>query len=375
MTKRRHVPLAELLLALFSLLATAALLVMLELALRVLRPCPCPDACSGSVMTCLHAYSEVYGWELRRDLRLERDGIRYTTNSAGYRGRLYSGERDSAHTRLLMLGDSVAYGLDVDDEQVFSRRLEIGPGRYQVVNLSVAGYGTDQELLRLRHEGLGFRPDVVLVHFCRANDFADNMLPSFLYNGVHPKPYFTLEGDRLELHDSHLRLSLSGRVAQWLGERSHLYNAALAWTGTTARLARARAARGETLPHWETRANEVLLDHARVLTLATRLLREMRDLLAPSRARLVVLAYPMRTTFDDERSDLVGQLARRAEAEGIPFVLMGERFRAKGRSYRELTSDGLGHLSPLGHQVTAEIVHEVLEELRLDAYRSSPGAP
>jgi len=325
-------------------------------------------------MACLHAYSEVYGWELRPDFRLERDGVRYSTNSAGYRGTLYSGERDLARTRLLMLGDSVAYGLDVDDEQVFSRLLETGPGGYQVVNLSVAGYGTDQELLRLRHQGLRFHPDVVLVHFCRANDFADNMLPSFLYNGVHPKPYFTLDGDRLELHDSHLRLSPSARLAQWLGERSHLYNAALAWTGTAARLARARAARGETLPHWETRANEALLDHARVLTLATRLLREMRDLLAPSRARLVVLAYPMRATFDDEASDLVGQLARRAEAEDIPFVLMGERYRRKGRSYRELTSDGLGHLNPLGHQVTAEVIREVLEELRLDAYRSSTGA-
>jgi hypothetical protein len=372
--RRRRFPLPELLLALGSLLATAALLLVLELALRVLRPCPCPDACGGSVMACLHAYSEVYGWELRRDFWLERDGVRYTTNSAGYRGRLHSGERDGTHTRLLMLGDSVGYGLDVDDEQIFSRRLEVGPGGYQVVNLSVAGYGTDQELLRLRHEGLGFHPDVVLVHFCRANDFADNMLSSFLYNGVHPKPYFTLEGDRLELHDSHLRLSPSGRLAQWLGERSQLYNAALAWTGTAARLARAREARGETLPHWETRANEALLDQARVLRLTARLLREMRDLLAPSRARLVVLAYPMRATFDDEGSDLVGQLAGRAEAEGIPFVLMGERFREKGRLYRELTSDGLGHLNPLGHQVTAEIVREVLEELRLDTYRASTAA-
>ena len=45
--------------------------------------------------------------------------------------------------------------------------------RFDVINLAVEGYGTDQELLRLENEGLAYHPDVVVLNFCMTTDSAE----------------------------------------------------------------------------------------------------------------------------------------------------------------------------------------------------------
>jgi hypothetical protein len=69
--------------------------------------------------------------------------------------------------RVLMLGDSITFGSGVRDEETFCALMA---QRYDVVNLGVEGYGTDQELLKLEREGLAYHPDVVVLNFTVAND-------------------------------------------------------------------------------------------------------------------------------------------------------------------------------------------------------------
>ena len=45
--------------------------------------------------------------------------------------------------------------------------------RPEVVNLSVGGYGTDQELIALEERGLRYGPDVVVLNFCLFSDFIE----------------------------------------------------------------------------------------------------------------------------------------------------------------------------------------------------------
>ncbi|MBU1849701.1 MAG: hypothetical protein KKH40_03155, partial [Nanoarchaeota archaeon] len=45
---------------------------------------------------------------------------------------------------------------------------------YEVINLGVSGYGTDQELILLQKEGLKYNPDVVILGFYLENDKPDN---------------------------------------------------------------------------------------------------------------------------------------------------------------------------------------------------------
>ena len=170
----------------------------------------------------LHRYSEAYGWELRPGAITSVDGQRTSINGRGLRGREHPLARTSL-TRVLMLGDSIAFGYGVADEQTFATLLEARG--YEVVDLAVPGYGTDQALLRLEREGMAYSPDVVLLHFCLHDDFVDNASRTYFDDGLHPKPYFTIDQGGLVLHERHLRLSLRERLALWLQQESHLSTA------------------------------------------------------------------------------------------------------------------------------------------------------
>jgi hypothetical protein len=135
------------------------------------------------------------GWTLLENV----DGVVVTggavsSNSAGMRGRReYPVERGGA-PRIVALGDSFTFGQCVDDDETFAARLEqrIAPG--EVLNLAVHGYGHDQMLLRLRRQGLDYRPDVVLLGFYNA-DVDRNQLGFRDY----AKPRFRLDDGALRL--------------------------------------------------------------------------------------------------------------------------------------------------------------------------------
>ncbi|HET6900286.1 MAG TPA: hypothetical protein VFK70_18175, partial [Vicinamibacteria bacterium] len=63
-------------------------------------------------MACLHTYSETYGWELRPGIALAIPEGHITIDAHGRRVGPAPGR---AQARLVSLGDSVAFGLDVDD--------------------------------------------------------------------------------------------------------------------------------------------------------------------------------------------------------------------------------------------------------------------
>lgn len=106
------------------------------------------------------------GWTLLPGLAgVPLNGARVHSNGAGMRGRReYALERGAA-LRVVALGDSFTFGQCVADDESFPARLEqrIAPG--EVLNLAVHGYGHDQMLLRLRRDGLAYRPDLVLLGF------------------------------------------------------------------------------------------------------------------------------------------------------------------------------------------------------------------
>ena len=72
--------------------------------------------------------------------------------------------------RIVVLGDSVAMGLHVDDsEAIFPRVLErllAQRGlKAEVINLAVSGYNTQQEVEMLKAKGLQYHPDLVLLAY------------------------------------------------------------------------------------------------------------------------------------------------------------------------------------------------------------------
>jgi lysophospholipase L1-like esterase len=67
--------------------------------------------------------------------------------------------------RVLAVGDSMVYGLDVENEQAFPAVLEALEPKLQVINAGVPAYSGAEELVQLREEIGELRPDVVVVAY------------------------------------------------------------------------------------------------------------------------------------------------------------------------------------------------------------------
>lgn len=102
-------------------------------------------------------------------LDVDLGSFRLRTNALGLRGPEIAVPKPADTFRILVLGDSVAFGWGVDDEVTFLRRWEAqlnarGDGRrYQVVNTGHLLFDTTQEAALLRDFGLGLQPDAVLL--------------------------------------------------------------------------------------------------------------------------------------------------------------------------------------------------------------------
>ncbi|MBX3464367.1 MAG: hypothetical protein KF830_14455 [Planctomycetes bacterium] len=157
------------------------------------------------------------GWRMLPGVRKWGDGWSAarpgTTNSLGWRDDEFLPERAAGRRRLLALGDSFVFGFGVDQGERFTELLE--DDRVEVVNLGVCAWGTDQQVLLSERELPRLRPDVVLWVVCVANDLDD--IRSERKAGW-AKPWFTLDGDRLQLHPPQADWRLGLRTSTHLGE-------------------------------------------------------------------------------------------------------------------------------------------------------------
>ena len=95
--------------------------------------------------------------------------VTYAVNPDGYRGPVARLQKPVDTLRILVLGDSVAFGYGVEEESTFARRLEslvAGPPALEVLNFGVGGYNPYNEAALFRGKGAAYHPDIVLVQFC-----------------------------------------------------------------------------------------------------------------------------------------------------------------------------------------------------------------
>jgi hypothetical protein len=293
----------------------------------------------------VHVFSETYGWVPRHGISAVVDGKRVSFNASGYRGRELPLPRRGDTTRVVVLGDSVAFGLGVSDDETFTHRLNARDNGIEAGNFAVQGYGPDQELLVLMHQGLVAEPDVVVLAFCLANDFADAVLPVSLYDGRSRKPRFLLVGDRLVLDRSNLRGRGLRRVQQWLSDHSHLFE----------RLTAGPAAATDAERDWHERYNAALRDEDYVLRLNLALVRRMRDLCLERGSAFVVAVFPDRSSYR-AKSPLEERFCEALRSDSVRVVDMSERFKMAGQRWKDFAFDGVGHLTPLGHSIASEVL-------------------
>ena len=128
--------------------------------------------------------------------------------------------RSSSNKRILILGDSYVWGYGVGQSEVFSNPA-VHQSKAELINFGVSGYGTDQEYLFYLREGVRFEVDEVVLAVTPYNDLENN-LSSKQYHKV--KPYYTLAGSDLVLHNQHLKENKIQSVVNWLWANSRAVN-------------------------------------------------------------------------------------------------------------------------------------------------------
>lgn len=103
---------------------------------------------------------------------------RVHTNTLGFRDPERPASRPDGMRRVIATGDSITFGIGVDDEQSYPRHLqsrltESGAKDIEVWNAGVPGYAMADHLGLLRKRLLPLKPDVVLLQLSRN----DNALP------------------------------------------------------------------------------------------------------------------------------------------------------------------------------------------------------
>jgi lysophospholipase L1-like esterase len=93
--------------------------------------------------------------------------VDYRISKEGLRGPDVSLAKPPGVERIAVVGDSIAFGYWVAEEQAFPRQLEqmLG-GSVEVLDFAVPGYNLDQEIETLRAKAFDYSPDLVLVAFC-----------------------------------------------------------------------------------------------------------------------------------------------------------------------------------------------------------------
>ena len=131
----------------------------------------------------------------------------------------------------MILGDSNGFGWGIPEDKHFATLLQGQLKNVQVLNLSLSGYGTDQQYLRFVKEGMAYKPDLVIVQVT-PNDFDEIQYPFF---NQKPKPQFLITdkgalklvnvpvepiGPRYKVfYDNSLPLPFK----EWLGWHSYAY--------------------------------------------------------------------------------------------------------------------------------------------------------
>lgn len=277
----------------------------------------------------LHRSSEIPGlaFELAPNRQKKYEKVWIRTNSFGMRDTEPASLEDDSVSRIVVLGDSFTFGFRVEGASsypsVLERRLNEGASekRFEVLNLGVSGYNTQDEAIVLEHKGLSWRPDLVILGYVLNDPETEPVQPLTSY---FQEPAVWQRSNLARLvaqvkHGLEMRIWGGGDYYRYLHSEGH--------------------------DKW----NSVLsaLDEIRVLTES------------PQIPVLLVIfpEKPNKDWSDYPYTDLHRQVAEIAHEKGFAVIDLLDRFSDyPARDMRVRRGDP--HPSPLGHEVAAEAIYD-----------------
>ena len=348
---------------LLALLGVGLALLILEIGLRLTRDSPEPGVALH--VTCGDC---PYLYELNPDHPDVRDRNMLLDRSP---------ERLRSTTNVMVLGDSVAYGVGVQFEDAFPQRLEyLLTTQYDdvaVLNAAVSGYTPYNQLQQYVNRNRDIPADIVVVAFSM-NDIVDPELHwNYTEDAIENIP---LEAyPNLRYHEEHVVpiLEARKREREQVGtELGRLVRSAVNVTNITDQDASHAVVDGRRWPTYitgeDTISIEVLTDYdSPEWAWLRRMYDRLADEVASDGARLVFVVLPLAYQMDAEYPFLPQkQFARYCEERSLMCLDLLPAFRVRGGESlflgERLGYTDIWHLSDRGHAVVASELHAFLEK-------------
>jgi lysophospholipase L1-like esterase len=255
-------------------------------------------------------------------------GVDVSTESHGLRDRERTLDKPADTFRILALGDSITMGWGVPQDETYPAQLErklnaatperAGRARrFEVLNLGIGNYNTDQELVRLERLGLGFHPDLILL--------------GYFVNDAEP----TQVADRgFWIEHSYLYAFILSRLRRLRGQQDHaeyyrgLYDPARpGWRSTVAAL-------GEL----------ATIGREHHIPVVVFLIPELHDLKG-----------------DNPFADVYAEVEKVCHADGLPVIDLYPLFRGRTPETRLWVDPGDAHPNAEGQGILATGMAEALQ--------------
>ena len=302
----------------------------------------------------------------------------YTSNPQGLRSTsnaTYATARPKNAYRIVTVGDSFTHGDDVANDQTWQHYLEQQDSRYQVLNLGVGGYGTDQAFLRWRKRRDDFQAHAVILGIWPENICRNLNVDRFFLTGCSQlKPRFYLnQNNELTLLDavgaskaeklvayqnpdaSELMKYEGWRLPSTQGWRPWYASRVLQTILSVKGMIDLKAARLDIYSDANPTGNDM------TVAIAKRFSEEVRQ----TGAEPVILILPMDVLIEDYSAEGSLPLIPKLRAAGIEVIdatpKMLAAAKARGVDIFELVRRR-GHYSPAGNEVIAEILHEYFKK-------------
>jgi len=106
------------------------------------------------------------GWGYNSSVSYYRGNLSYHFNEEGIRVDFPQEGIDFSRPRILFIGCSITFGQELEYKDTFAAKIgRLLGGKFEIVNLGVQGYGTDQSLVRLQQYINRIKPSVVVYTF------------------------------------------------------------------------------------------------------------------------------------------------------------------------------------------------------------------
>lgn len=314
-----------------------AVLVLLEIVARVFDPLGISYYPETARYLDTLVLEEPIGYRNRPGLDQHFYGVPVKINSAGLRDR-EPGPKPPGEFRILVMGDSVPFGIGSAYEDSFPHQLErilntqASTNQYRTINMGVPSYNTEQQLIQLQTLGLSMNPDAALLLFSS--------------NDIEPK-LWVLEKRKIWYVDA-VQRSYAGSLLYMLSRKITAQWPALVESTVTPRV---RDTSLVALDQYHTNSQRwQAVDHS--LTAIAGICKERH-------IRFVLFT-------NNELPFIVELLEKVARREGFPLVNLRRQEDPRwaghdGRLFHNSVTDG--HPSPLGNLALATLMAEKLREL------------